>query len=181
MPTKPINIYPVFLRFQDRVKVLFWIEGADEQKDRYIKTPTGNVAAARTSTDMEELFKIRGKNIIHWNQYALINLDSFFRAIKNLKGNRSSTKATCSLIVNGWNFLEDMANTLALSKDAELFQSKVLSKMYDKLFAGMNLPATTPKNKIYSPLWTPDEIQALAHASKELWARINRTAPEITG
>jgi len=106
---------------------------------------------------------------IHWTEYAEINFDKFFTVLRNLRTGKASTTKTCHVLLNGWNFIEDMGRTFNLKKELKRLRSKLLNKAYDKIFYGCNLPAVTPEGKSYSPLWSREEIAAMRTEFRVIW------------
>lgn len=63
--------------------------------------------------------------------------------------------------LDAWNLVDDIVSSLdddvsyGVTKDEE-------QNVYDKLFWANNLPAVTPEDSEYVPMWTSEEINALA-------------------
>jgi len=111
---------------------------------------------------------------VHWTEYAEIDFDKFFTALKNLKAEKASASKTCFILLEGWNFIEDMLLTFNLKNDFKKLRSRVLNKAHDKLFYGCNLPSVTPEGKSYSPIWTKEEITAIRSELRAVWATLRR-------
>jgi len=111
---------------------------------------------------------------VHWSEYSEINFDKFWTALKNIRTERASSIKTCSVLLNGWNFLEDMGRTFDLKKDIKKLRSKLLNKTYEKLFYGCNLPSVTPEGKSYSPLWLKEEIASMRAEFRAIWTTFRK-------
>ena len=111
---------------------------------------------------------------VHWTEYAEINFDKFFTALKNLRTERSSASKTCFILLEGWNFIEDMIFTFDLRNELKKLRSRVLNKAHDKLFYGCNLPSVTPEGKSYNPIWTKEEVAAMRSALRAVWTTFRR-------
>jgi hypothetical protein len=106
---------------------------------------------------------------VRWSEYSEMDFDRFWKALRNLKTDRASSTITCTILLEGWNFIEDMGRTFGLKKDLKRLHSRLLNKAYDKLFYGCNLPAVTPGDKSYSPLWSHEEILSMRAELSEIW------------
>jgi hypothetical protein len=106
---------------------------------------------------------------VHWPEQAELDFGKFWTALKNLRSNRSSSRKTCSVLLAGWNFIEDMGRTFNLKNDMKRLRSKRMDKAYEKIFYGCNLPSVTPNGKSYSPLWINQEIAVLRAEFRTIW------------
>ena len=87
--------------------------------------------------------------------------------MKKLKVGRASSIKTCAVLLEGWNFIEDMGRTFNLKKEMKGLHSKTLNKSYQKLYHGTKLLA--PHGKLYSPLWLQEEIRMLRAEFSAIW------------
>ena len=69
----------------------------------------------------------------------------------------------CAAFLNIWNLLADICSTL----DLKLYEPEGSQEIYDKLFFGNNLPAMTPKDEVYVPEWSVEEIKLLANVFRD--------------
>ncbi len=104
-----------------------------------------------------------------WSEYSEMDFDKFWAALRNLRAEKASSIKTCSILLEGWNFIEDVGRTFNLRKEMKRLRSRPLNKAYKKLFCGCNLPPVTPEGKSYSPLWIPEEISAMRSEFRALW------------
>jgi hypothetical protein len=160
-------LYPYAYIFKGRKTVLLWETSG--KPDSFKLDMNGQLIQ---SSSIEELKKRLPEQIddVHWDEYAEINFDKFWVAIRNLRKNRASSKKTCEILLNGWNFIEDMGRTFQQDTKMKRLKTKVLNKAYDKIFAGNNLPAVTPEGRSYSPLWTKNEMKAMRNCFKNVWS-----------
>ncbi len=63
-------------------------------------------------------------------------------------------------ILNFWNILMDLSKSLKVNFIGN-DRTKKIDKIYAKLFYGCNLPAITPENEEYIPVWTKKEIRKI--------------------
>jgi hypothetical protein len=106
---------------------------------------------------------------VHWAEYSEIDFDKFWLLLKNLKVKRASSIKTCSVLLDGWNFIEDMGRTFNLKKNMKKLRSRLLNKAYKKLFYGCNLQSVTLEGKSYNPLWKQEEISAMHTELRAIW------------
>jgi hypothetical protein len=160
-------IYPYAYIYKGRTTILLWETSG--KPDSFKIDVNGKLIQ---SSSIEELGKRLPTNMkdIHWDECAEINFDKFWIAIRNLRSDKASSPKTCEILLNAWNFIEDMGRTFQSETKMESLKTKELNKAYDKIFAGNNLPAVTPKGRSYSPLWTKGEIKALRNAFKDVWS-----------
>ena len=67
----------------------------------------------------------------------------------------------CVEMLNAWNMFLDVWQSAKKHRDGFLAIAEPNRPIYDKLFAGNNIPACTPKGQHYVPTWDADEIDAL--------------------
>lgn len=173
------DIYPFLFKFHGLGKILFWSYGKGKGKDHFLRKDDGQIAIAKTSVDVRKIFGSSNDAIIHWDEIAVLDMDWFLRNVRGIRPSRCSTTRVCREMIFAWNSLEDFAYTLGIPRNLRIFRSKVLAKMYDKMFRGNNLPSVTPEGRSYSPIWTKSEIQEFRPAIRELWRKIVHAAPEI--
>ncbi len=160
-----VEMYPYAYIYQKRKTVLIWQTNGE---DTFRLDSENRLISAQT---VEELKHILGKDAdsVEWSEVAEINFDRFRTALKNLRHDRASSEKTCSLLLDGWNFLEDMARTFGLDKEMEKLRTSTMNKAYKKLFYGNNLSPMTPDGCSYHPLWTSEEISALRRSFENIF------------
>jgi hypothetical protein len=67
----------------------------------------------------------------------------------------------CLAFLNAWNFFDDLAEIHTKPETHHARLSREASDVYDKLFWGNNLPATTPVGEQYEPSWTTGELEMM--------------------
>ncbi|RLC04846.1 MAG: hypothetical protein DRI57_27965 [Deltaproteobacteria bacterium] len=160
-----VEMYPYAYIYQKRKTILVWQTNGE---DTFRLDSENCLISAQT---VEGLKHILGKDAdsVEWSEGAEINFDRFRTALKNMRRDRASSEKTCSLLLDGWNFLEDMARTFGLDKETEKLRIPTLNKAYDKLLYGNNLPPMTPEGCSYHPLWTSEEISALRRSFRNVF------------
>ncbi len=75
----------------------------------------------------------------------------------------------CNFLIDFWNLFSDIA--YCVGKELEPVRTRRIKRCYNKLFWGLNLPAVTPENCEYEPVFTKRE--------RKLIREIMRTGLEI--
>jgi hypothetical protein len=70
----------------------------------------------------------------------------------------SAESIDCSVMLNAWNMLADIANSVS----CKLFEPPGANVVYDKLFWGNNIELVTPQGERYEPTWSTGEPAILA-------------------
>ena len=163
-------MYPYAYVYRAQRTILIWL--ANDTDTFKLNSDSNLLQASKLSTLKRKLGTEVAK--VHWAEYVEINFDKFFAALRNLKAERASSSKTCFILLEGWNFIEDMICTFNLKADFKKLRSRVLNKAHDKLFYGCNLPSVTPKGKSYSPIWTAEEITVMRSALRDVWATLRK-------
>jgi hypothetical protein len=164
-------IYPSIFIYQGEEHTLLWCTSNREisSKGDYFKTEiNGTLYIAKNIQDAKEKFSDMSSNIF-WSEVAIINFDKFWLSVKNLKPGKSASTKTCKILLDGWNFLEDLIRTIGQESDLLRLRTPILNKMYEKLFYGNNLPAITPEGKSYNPIFKRAEIATFRKEIKWVW------------
>ncbi|RLC09156.1 MAG: hypothetical protein DRI57_22645 [Deltaproteobacteria bacterium] len=159
-----VEMYPYAYIYQKRKTILIWQTNGE---DTFRLDSENHLISAQT---VEDLKHILGKDAdsVEWSEVTEINFDRFQTALKNLRHGRASSQSTCDLLLDGWNFLEDMARTFGIDKEKEGLRTPILNKAYDKLLYGNNLAPVTPERCSYHPLWAREEIFGLRREFKKI-------------
>lgn len=161
-----------------RTSFVLWVE--PPKGENYLFKHSGLIFTARSEAELRRRAKAFRAPKVMWKWKSKIDLDAFSKKAAGLKPGSSSKTTTCSALLNGWNFLEDIARTVDAPKNLRIYTKKgPLFKMYEKLFYGNNLGSVTPKGKEYSPIWTEAELRAFRPALRELTDLLNKRAPEL--
>lgn len=80
----------------------------------------------------------------------MVNFDSLDAWLRSRRNSFNS----CHFL-EVWNLLDDVSRSINGDFDSDRDRTY---EIYDKIFRGNNLPAVTPKNRHYRPIWSPLEI-----------------------
>ena len=160
------EMYPYSYIFDGQKIILIWQTCND--KDIFKLDSCGRLISANDNKVLKEWLGDEQYKV-HWDEGAEINFDKFWTALKNLRVGKSSSPKTCKILLDGWNFIEDLLRTFGLTTEMQRLRSPLLNSVYKKFFHGTNLPPVTPTNKVYSPLWKQDEISELRKETRRIW------------
>ena len=169
---------PVALKLKGRTAFVLWVE--PPKGENYLFKHSGLIFIARSETELRRRAKTSRAPKVMWKWKSRIDLDAFVKQAARLKAGSFSKPPTCKTLLDGWNFLEDIARTVNAPKNLRIYTKKgPIFKMYDKLFHGNNLRPVTPEGKEYWPIWTEAELRAFRPALRELTNLLNDRAPEL--
>ena len=166
-----VNWYPYMYVYKGKKTFLLW--QGENQQNCFMRNSNNLLVSAGSLVRLKRLVP-RKNNNIKWSEHGELDLDSFWRALKHLKKGRASSKRTCNILLNGFNFIEDMLRTFDLKEAEKKLHVPLLDKAYKKLFWGSNLPSITPNEKSYHPLWLQREISILNSEFKAVWQTIRK-------
>lgn len=112
---------------------------------------------------------------IDWAHEGRIDFDEFWSAVRGLRVNRASSTRTCAVLLEGWNFLEDILRSSQATGWLKKLGVPLMRRVYDKLYYGNNLPAVTPRGRSYNPLWAQEELVHFRRTLNELWPELIRS------
>lgn len=164
---KNVEMYPYCYIYGGKKVFLIW-QTREGAADTFKLDLNGRLISAKSAMSLKVLIGNKSKDV-KWSEGCIINFDKFWKALMSLKVGKSSSKMTCKLLLDGWNFIEDLARTFGLTKEIKSLRTPLLSRVYKKLFWGNNLPAVTPIDKSYSPLWEKEEISLFKKEFKLIW------------
>jgi hypothetical protein len=162
---RKVEMYPYAYTYKGKKTILIWQTNG---RDTFKLVSPKRLLQAPTLMNLKRQLRTEAAQV-HWSERAEIDFDKFWTALENLRSNRASSRRTCSVLLKGWNFIEDMGRTFNLKKEMKRLRSKLLDKAYEKIFYGCNLPSVTPNGKSYSPLWSTAEIKALRTEHRAVW------------
>lgn len=159
------KMYPYAYIYKSKKRILIWQTGGNDtfrldSEKRLISAPTIEALKDSLGEDAHN---------VEWSEEAELNFDKFWTSLRNMRPARSSSERTCDLLLNGWNFIEDLGRTFGFDTELEELRTPILNNAYQKLFYGNNLPSITPEDRSYYPLWTDEEMLALRKAFKKVW------------
>lgn len=162
-----ILFYPCTVTIKQKNQIWVWYTNQDEE-DLFLLDLLGKLVVARTEDELNLIFKHSNKTLM-WDEASSFDLDLFWKTLKAMRPGESTPTETNALLLDGWNFIEDLCRTFGLSELVNSLNTTVIKKAYSKLFYGNNIEAITPPNREYNPIWTEDEIVALNCMMTKIW------------
>lgn len=164
--------YPYTCTYKKKQIILIW-QTSDQFGDRFKVDEENKLIFSDSEEKLKELLGITAKEVF-WEEGTEIDFNRFWNSLTRLRINQASSKKTCELLLNGWNFIEDVLRTFSLTVELEKLQSPTLNIFYKKLFYGNNLPSITPNGCSYTPWWTSDEIFSVQKEFKHIWSFLRK-------
>lgn len=162
-----LQMYPYAFIFKNVRTVLIW-QTSKAFPDSFKLDPKGSLISAETEQELKRKLGVECEKV-KWADGSEIDFNKLWVSLRNLRVGRASSEGTCKLLLDGWNFLEDLGQTFELNQELEGLRAPFLNKIYDKLLSGSNLPSLTPEGRSYSPLWLQDEIYSLRNEFRKVW------------
>lgn len=166
---KTVEMYPWSYVFNGKVTVLIWQVTDKNYGDNFKLDSKKNLIESPSVDQMKKRLGKEAEKVI-WEDESSINFDKFWVALRNLRVGRGSSIKTCDILLNGWNFIEDMLTTFNYEDEKKKLRVPILQKTYDKVFYGNNLPSVTPEGVSYEPLWLREEIVSMRKAFRSAWS-----------
>lgn len=163
-----VAIYPYRVRFDNDDRLLLWMTNGQTGKDQFKVGKDGRLFVAR---DRRDAMHRLGTNVdlVKWKEAASLDIDEFWTKANTLRPGRKSSTLTCKVLLEGWNFFDDVLSTLSKNDLLEASKAPNLKKVYDKLFHGNNLQSINQSPRSYHPEWKAREIAAFREAMHQAW------------
>jgi hypothetical protein len=168
-----IEMYPHCYIYKGKRTFLVWRTRKDEP-DTFKLDSNNRLVSAKSEQELRNLLGNDSEQLRR-SESTTIDLDKFWRALRNLKAGTSSSTKTCTILLDGWNFIEDLLRTVGLTQEIKKLHFPVLNKVYRKLFHGCNLPSITPEGKSYNPIWLQEEISLLRKEIHSIWKKLRES------
>lgn len=171
MINKKTEIYPYWFSFHNKKWILLW--EPSKNQDKFKTLSDGSLFISRSIEETKK--RLEHEDIyIYWSESSTMDFDLFWSELRNLQCDKPSETKTCEIILNGWNFIEDLINTFNLKESKSELMSEKINNIYNKLFFGNNLKSVALENELYNPLWTKDEINCLLNSMEKVWYNLSK-------
>lgn len=131
--------------FGDGSEFLIWYE--DENNEDRVYTSGGKVVVFWSKEKAHRKADELNINITDTCLYDVERLIYWFTTHQK--------EMDCDFLIDFWNMFSDIA--YSVGKELEPVKTRRSKRCYDKLFWGLNLPAVTPENCEYEPVFTKKE------------------------
>ncbi len=162
--------YVVCMRTDGVNHFLLWQDG-DSEPDRYATDAQSNLIAAASVQALKA--KAKELNIeVSDQDPQFIDIDEAQRVVRDMRPNESLPENHAQLLLEAWNALEDLSNTLHLQSPLSFSSGDAV---YEKLFCGNNLPSVAKGSKSQITLSKEDVASlsdVLGAAIKQLEGKI---------
>jgi hypothetical protein len=150
----PMAYFPLLYRWRGEERLLLWQPG---NIDSVAVGSEGHVQSFAGLADLNRFAHVHALQI-EQEEPKLHNLDSVQAWARG-----KEPDVNCDETLNAWNLFRDIANSVEgpCKESFEKLDSD-MSEVYNKIFWGNNLPATTPRGERFVPTWSAEEIDALA-------------------
>ena len=145
--------------FGDSSEFLIWYE--DENNENRVYTSGGKVIFFLSEEKARRKANELNINITDTCFYDVERLIYWFEMHQK--------EMDCEFLIDFWNMFSDIA--YSVGKELEPIKTRRINRCYNKLFWGLNLPAVTPEDCEYEPIFTKRE--------RKLIREIMRTGLEI--
>lgn len=159
-------MFPYAFVYNHTIVWLVWCSNGENSDSFLTNNDLPSLLFAFSKEDLKRKLKDI-HNDVHWDDSEVFDFDKFWKRVTNMRVKYASSPKTCEIILDGFNFLYDVMHSL--SKHKKISLPTLPNSIYDKLFAGCNLPSMTPQNKMYSPIWSKREIQEIKIVARDLW------------
>jgi hypothetical protein len=142
--------YPRRVQLNGTAVFVIWFSS---ERDGFVRGDDGRLLAACTPGALTVAAGARGIPLVNDEP-----VDYDFDRIRAWCAASDGARIDCSAFLNAWNFLDDLAG-LHHGADTEYTRlSRKAAACYDKLFWGNILPAVTPPDERFEPVWRADEL-----------------------
>lgn len=166
LASRLLEMYPYAFVYNHTIVWLVWCSNDDNSDSFLTNNDLPSLLFAFSKEDLKRKLKSI-HNDVHWDDSVVFDFDKFWKRVSNMRARYASSPETCEVILDGFNFLYDVMHSL--DKHKQICPPNLSNSIYEKLFAGCNLPSMTPQNKMYSPLWSKQELQEIKMVARKLW------------
>lgn len=179
-----VDAYPFQVSAGSLAVTLWWVQ-TGIARGRFLKELDGHIYqravadGAPVVLQFPTLPACPGPLPLHCHGDLLLGLDleGFFRKLRNLRPGRACRADTCQTLLAGWNFLEDLGYSLGLPRQGRVARSGALGRAYHRLFWGCPQPRGVARQPL--PCLDREEVHDLREALGLAWAAICEQAPEL--
>jgi hypothetical protein len=147
---KVLSHYPVRFRLGGVERRMIWY---GDETDGVLLFGAGRIAVFTSRSDLEQYAEEQGFGL-----EAEADTVYDFDVLSRWLPRAAPEKVDCEFLLNMWNMLCDIANSLG----DPLQEPDVAMRIYDKLFRGCNLPTMTPPGEHFEPSWSVEEVRVMS-------------------
>lgn len=150
--------YPLKVTMNQATYVLLWY--SDDEKGDIFLEKDGHIFICHDIAEIKKDLQVHLVNI-EWDAPAEINMDTVQSILSQTRKTGIMDAEQNTYLLNAWNFIEDFARTLDIEKTPNSINKIDMDKIYDKIFFGCGLPATTKDEATGGADWSHEEVDAI--------------------
>ncbi len=160
------DLYVYGYTFKRRTTYILWLFDGP-RGDVFLLNGCQELIKGKTPEDVLRLNGYPSEEIVK-NEPVNMNFDLFWQSLRNLAEGKASQVKTCLRLLDGWDFLEDLARTFSREEELRHLKSPRMNKAYQKLFWGTNMLCPA-EEKHWHPHWSTTEIRMLQKRLETAW------------
>ncbi len=167
--TDDLPIYPYVVHYKSKDIYLLW--QTSYEGDCFLLSDKKKIFLSDNKEEVDAFMENIDRTL-NWQEAGEIDLELFFSCVKKIAPGISTSEEENSILIDGWNFLDDIYSTLESEVGSLLF-NETLNRAYNKIFYGNNLPSVTPDNCKYEPIWLAHEVSELNKAFTKIFSDVS--------
>ena len=165
-----IIVYPYSYVFQKKRTMLLWLSSEQDNDDRFLVSGDGDLYIAYGVDNAKVKFADLPYQI-NWDEGAEVNFDDFWVSVRALSLTSSNVE-NCEIILEGWNFIEDVLRTYSLNDVRCKLDSIQLDSAYEKIFSGSSLGALKSLDHVSDSILNKSELLNIKRDLKNVWDEV---------
>ena len=154
---RSFEYYALWCRLDNRDGYLIWMTDLERTaKDAILLDDEERVLLFGDPRSLKEYAAAVGFSLVE-EQTTLFDLDWAAHWVLE----PSAETVDCTKAIDAWNLFLDVWYSVKHRRDEFRNVAEPNRPVYDKLFFGNNLPAITPVEKVYTSIWSEEEVHAL--------------------
>lgn len=152
------TVYPTKFQYKGKLQILLWKEGGDYE-DRFLLDEDGNLIKGETIEQLRGLAdKACNPNSVDWSYDYIVDMDEITETLRSLTPGQEIPTTACDLLLNGWNFIDDLLHTMEMPRTYEKQDNESINRIYERILGGNNLETLTPPGESWHPVFSEPEI-----------------------
>jgi hypothetical protein len=176
--SEPLLSYVVQVKAFSRSTFLLWVDGNEEADFLVQRLEHGGLLHASSEKAIRAQISSRERGFTVVDDPPVVySIDALNERLRQLRPSRKPSRNAAAVILNHWNLLDDLGESLQLAGQASIVfkksQSKLAHRVYSKLFWLCGLPSVSRYAEAQRPmLLTTTEIALLRYLLPARWAEL---------
>ena len=163
------EFYAHHLRFRSRQFAVLWFA---EEADGVLLGPEGKLLAFGTTAELYSYAHAHGFALSP-DAGAILDLDS----VADWCARPSADTLSCATLLDAWNFFGDVRAGAGPADSQFIGDLDEFDGLNARLFHGCNLPAVTPQGERFDPVWSVQDVEAVATVLRSGLEDLERRLP----